>query len=559
MKPGARKTNIFISHVLLVILLLSCSSYAVIGGIPPHELGVLPLETITKIQHKEINERDYSTTLLNLKTTHCQPKITKKWTWLFYDDADFYYGYDPLYDFAREAASGENINVVVLRDSYGGSAEIWFVDSSHQLQLVQHLGEVNMGDPNTLSEFISFVKNTYPAERYFLSIYDHGGGWMGACLDETNDNGWLTMDDIQQALFASGGVDVICFTAPCLMGAFESVYELRDCVKLYIGSEEISGYAHWFGSIKKICNLLNEHPDITLTELGEKIIQFVEENTWYPTKLTMSAIQTNGIEIVAENLDEMCRNLCSILCDHYYDIYSIRTKAQSFYFRWIVDIHDFIYRCLQNNIDPGIENSLRKTLESLEDVIVAEAHGSEYPNAHGLTIHFPYMRMDCEKYEFYMNTSYGLDFSLNTFWDDFLRCFDYKEPYLVGEGSFQWDKVKPGARLEGYIHVTNRGVLGSKLEWKVSSWPEWGEWSFQPIEGSLESTDSERIHVVVVAPDEENINLTGEIKIVNVNNSENFAVYPVSITTTYSREKHTMLKYIQWLTSILTSLNSVSL
>ncbi|HDM67218.1 MAG TPA: hypothetical protein ENG62_02395 [Thermoplasmatales archaeon] len=142
----------------------------------------------------------------------------------------------------------------------------------------------------------------------------------------------------------------------------------------------------------------------------------------------MSAIQTDGIETVVENLDEMCRNLCSILCDHYYDIYSIRTRAQSFYFRWIVDIYDFIYRCLQNNIDPSTENSLRKTLESLEDVIVAEAHGSEYLNAHGLTIHFPYMRMDCEKYEFYMDTSYGLDFSLNTFWDNFLRCFDYKEP-----------------------------------------------------------------------------------------------------------------------------------
>ncbi|HDM67219.1 MAG TPA: hypothetical protein ENG62_02400 [Thermoplasmatales archaeon] len=120
------------------------------------------------------------------------------------------------------------------------------------------------------------------------------------------------------------------------------------------------------------------------------------------------------------------------------------------------------------------------------------------------------------------------------------------------------DKVKPGARLEGYIHVTNKDVLGSKLEWRFSSWPEWGEWSFQPMEGSLDSTDSERIHVIVVViPDEENVNLTGEIKIINVNNSENFAVYPVSITTTYSREKHTIKEYIQWLTSILTSFSSI--
>ena len=31
------------------------------------------------------------------------------WTWMFYDDADFYNAYDPLNDFAQEAFSSENI------------------------------------------------------------------------------------------------------------------------------------------------------------------------------------------------------------------------------------------------------------------------------------------------------------------------------------------------------------------------------------------------------------------------------------------------------------------
>jgi len=29
-------------------------------------------------------------------------------------------------------------------------------------------------------------------------------------------------------------------------GALESVYELRNCVDIYIGSEETSGYGHWW-------------------------------------------------------------------------------------------------------------------------------------------------------------------------------------------------------------------------------------------------------------------------------------------------------------------------
>jgi hypothetical protein len=56
------------------------------------------------------------------------------------------------------------------------------------------------------------------------------------------------MHDMQEALSKNGGVDFVLFTAPCLMGAIESVYELRNCAKVYIGSENLSGYCWWLGA-----------------------------------------------------------------------------------------------------------------------------------------------------------------------------------------------------------------------------------------------------------------------------------------------------------------------
>ncbi|MFH2002106.1 MAG: clostripain-related cysteine peptidase [Planctomycetota bacterium] len=142
----------------------------------------------------------------------------KNWTFLFYDDADFYNGYDPLIDFSNEAYSGVNLNVIILQDSISDTAYLWSVKNDHGLTLLEDLGELNMGVPATLQYLIDYGNAHYPADRYILAMYDHGGGWQGACLDNTN-NGWLSMNDIRTALSLSHGVDVLCFTAPCLMGA----------------------------------------------------------------------------------------------------------------------------------------------------------------------------------------------------------------------------------------------------------------------------------------------------------------------------------------------------
>ena len=35
-----------------------------------------------------------------------------------------------------------------------------------------------MGDPNSLTSFIQWASNAYPATNYALVLWDHGGGWQ---------------------------------------------------------------------------------------------------------------------------------------------------------------------------------------------------------------------------------------------------------------------------------------------------------------------------------------------------------------------------------------------
>lgn len=356
-----------------------------------------------------------------VSNTNLQSATTKNWTWIFYDDADFYRAYDPLKDFAEEARSGENLDVIVLQDKEHSPAKMWYIDENHNKELLQEMGEINMGDYKTLRDFIDYCKNNFSSERYLLSVYNHGGGWTGACSDDT-DKGWLTMNDMQKALIGTGGVDIICFTAPCLMGALESVYELRECVDLYIGSEEYSGYGHWFGTIEGICNILNNNPDLSIIEIGEQIIQLIENNTPWPESITMSAIITDKTEELVEPIDIVARDLTNNINESFYNFWSVYGDVQSFGNGFCMDVYDFAEKCLSVETNQTICQNLENIMNYMSEAVIAECHGSEYPDAHGLTIYFP----DPPKYSYdstYADPDFELDFSQNTVWDEFLIAY----------------------------------------------------------------------------------------------------------------------------------------
>ncbi len=86
----------------------------------------------------------------------------KKWTFLLYDDADFSgelgKAYDPIDDFSRMVRSGENIDFLVLQDTYGDEAKLWYIKGNHKPVLKEKMGELNMGSSRTLSDFLEYAK-----------------------------------------------------------------------------------------------------------------------------------------------------------------------------------------------------------------------------------------------------------------------------------------------------------------------------------------------------------------------------------------------------------------
>ena len=110
-------------------------------------------------------------------------------------------------------------------------------------------GIADMGDPGTLSAFLNYTVEHYPANHYALIFWDHGGGPLyGYGADELWGNDSLLLSEIQTALdatvFAERKLDWAGFDA-CLMGSLEVASFMRAYTDRLVVSEETEPGAGW--------------------------------------------------------------------------------------------------------------------------------------------------------------------------------------------------------------------------------------------------------------------------------------------------------------------------
>jgi hypothetical protein len=237
------------------------------------------------------------------------------------------------------------------------------------------------------------------------------------------------------------------------MGALESVYELRNCAEVYIGSEEYSGYIWWRYPVGDICETLKQNPDITNQELAEIIIQSIYQNSFSWTSfsnedLTMSAIRTDKISEVINAVEALSTDLTDQINESYSLVNPVYKNVLFFGSGRFLDAYDLFDKCHSSTSNAALRSKLERVMQALSDAVIAECHGSNMENAHGLTIYFP----DTSKYRYqrnYGSPTYGLDFTADTHWDEFLNAYfgmsgassikhkkDNSRPYLPGTDGY---------------------------------------------------------------------------------------------------------------------------
>lgn len=332
----------------------------------------------------------------------------------------------------KELASADNLHVLVLQDRRRSPAVLYYIDEDHQKIVLDELGEVNTGDPQTLKDFIAFGKEQYPADRYQLVFFGHANAWYGLCPDDTNGGDALTIVECQQALRDVDGVDLICFLGCCQMGNVESVYELRDVCDVYVGSESSGNENDWHGMIDDLCRLLNDETSMSTIEIGYRIVELIcnNPNEFYDT-LTISAIRTDFIVDLIDCFDALCLKLYESDTPLYQNLLAARNQTKDYYFikgSVLLDFTDFINHYIAIETDETILRLLENIQINLSRSIIAECHGPAEHNSHGLSVFYSSKDM------LSIYADYGLDFTQDTHWDELLIKHMKKGKSLLSEG-----------------------------------------------------------------------------------------------------------------------------
>jgi hypothetical protein len=130
-----------------------------------------------------------------------------------------------------------------------------------------------------------------------------------------------------------------------------------------------------------------------------------------------------------------------------------------------------------------------------------------------------------------------LPFSLTVIEGVIVDIMNYKSGSdLECYGSINWINVTPNSELTGSFIVENIGDQGSMMDWEIISFPDWGEWEFNPDIG-IELIDGDQVivNVSVIAPNNIQKEFSGNIKIINSENEGDIDCIQVSLATSKNR------------------------
>lgn len=353
---------------------------------------------------------------------------------------------------------------------------------------------VSMSEPEEFLAFLQWAKENYPADRYMLAFWDHGGGLSSGfgqdILNKRDDGnyGTLHVNEIIDAIDKSGmKFDLVGFDA-CLMQDVELAKAFEPYADYYLGSEEVeSGFGWYYTSA---FGMLAKDPGVSTEEFAKELISSfdVYNTVFYDGKpqggTTLSLIDLSRIGPAFDKLSELYgKQDAAIRADarDYTDISLAARKAYIFQSKEQIDLINYLQLLDGSDYDDSIcmPEELKEICNYFKAAIVyRNAVSNEGIN--GLAMTFPFEDISKYKYEHeqyeYLNMP-----AAKQFYDDYFSIMAYlnKDEYskplelfgiqLKGSADYtQEDWYVKG--FENYVDapaITDIPLLETENGWKL--------------------------------------------------------------------------------------------
>jgi hypothetical protein len=375
--------------------------------------------------------------------------VTSKWTVMVYLDADNNletYGVGNFIDMAASAAVGpgpHDVNVLVQMDRYVGNGGYGGWTDTKRFEVlngstpvdsdpgfVSDLGELNMGDPATLTEFVGWAKAYRPADRYMIVLWNHGNGWKGTksngllrgvCFDDTNGDDFIDNKALDSALntITSGGtnkVDVLTFDA-CLMGMAEVDSQVSSYCRMRTGSEEVvpgTGIPY-----NTVVGDLVADPDMDEKQLAATIVDRFYES--YPRGQEFAAVDMSRTDALDAAMERLSSCVSSRWEDNYGAVWKAAYGGQHFNDWEYIDLYSFAGILQEETADATLKSRCQEVMDAVKAEVTREKHGADWPGANGVSIYFA---GSAGNYDSAYDAGSGdLIFTAQTGWDKAMKAF----------------------------------------------------------------------------------------------------------------------------------------
>ena len=308
----------------------------------------------------------------------------------------------------REMVKGsgnENVRYVVET----GGAKKWSTNAISARQMGRYLiqgGNImdlggtsitDMGDPATLSDFLTWGVANYPAEHMALILWDHGGGSIaGVCFDERNNYSSLSVRELDTALgTAFKGMwdkfEFIGFDA-CLMSTLETANVMASYSDYMIASQESEPGNGW--EYTSITRFLNQNPSTDGNQLGRAICDSYLASLDRNTKgfATLSVVDLSKVDELIQNFYRFSQEMYESGSDQ---------STLAMMTRGIRNVDNFgsnnWLEGYTNMIDLGglvkacksVTPSAQDVLDSLNQAVTYQIHGNYHAASTGLSTYYP--------------------------------------------------------------------------------------------------------------------------------------------------------------------------
>ena len=332
----------------------------------------------------------------------------------------------------------DSVNVIVqtggAKATPGGDRTIDFTKvkihevSGSGFTELHDLGKKNMGVPSTLSDFLVWGTQSYPAEKFVLILWNHGSGINGYGNDEVTRD-ILTLDELDDAMSNAKQrndvtYEIVGFDA-CLMATLEVANIMKSYSNYMVASEEFEVGYGW--KYDKIISSLNNNSKQSGADLGKVIADSFFADTKaisqpgqdFSRITTLSVVDLSKISSLNDSLNSLTSQIESKIAESDIPKFSVSLGDSERY--GIVkgkdsghmDIKHFSKMITEHLPQFKTESDLVKS--NVDSAIVYKINGKSKPNANGLSIYMP-------RTSEVVSTSYkyGDVSSTNTFYSEYL-------------------------------------------------------------------------------------------------------------------------------------------